>query len=163
MKKIVLIIIMTLGFNIAYSQSIELFVVASSGDYFQGTNATLSWTLGEPAIETYSNDNNILTQGFQQSNYIIEIVNEMSNNSFYINVYPNPSNDFITIQCENSQKDIVIELFDMNGKKLLSQEMPATETQEQLNLHEYAAANYFLRISTKNGELLKTFKIMKVQ
>jgi len=37
MKKIILIVIMTLGFNIAYSQSIELSVISTSGDYFQGT------------------------------------------------------------------------------------------------------------------------------
>jgi hypothetical protein len=42
-------------------------VVASSGDHFEGTNASISWTLGEIATETYSNGNIILTQGFQQS------------------------------------------------------------------------------------------------
>ncbi len=54
-----------------YSQSIERDVVASSGDYFEGTNVSLSWTLGEIATETYSAGNIILTQGFQQSYGIV--------------------------------------------------------------------------------------------
>ncbi len=48
------------------AQSVSPQVVASSGDYYQGTNASLSWTLGEIATETYSNGSTILTQGFQQ-------------------------------------------------------------------------------------------------
>jgi len=48
------------------AQSVSPEVVASAGDYFEGINASLSWTLGEIATETYSNGNIILTQGFQQ-------------------------------------------------------------------------------------------------
>jgi len=48
------------------AQSVSPEVVSSAGDYFEGTNASLSWTLGEIATETYSNGTNILTQGFQQ-------------------------------------------------------------------------------------------------
>ena len=56
---------------LCYSQSIERDVVAGSGDYFEGTNVSLSWTLGEIATETYSDGNIILTQGFQQSYGIV--------------------------------------------------------------------------------------------
>ncbi len=48
------------------AQSIERDVVSSSGDYFEGPSASLSWTLGEIATETYTAGNIILTQGFQQ-------------------------------------------------------------------------------------------------
>ena len=48
-------------------QSLTPEVVSSSGDYFEGANASLSWTLGELATETFDNGNNILTQGFQQT------------------------------------------------------------------------------------------------
>ena len=48
------------------AQSVSPEVVASAGDYFEGINASLSWTLGEIATETYSNGGIILTQGFQQ-------------------------------------------------------------------------------------------------
>jgi hypothetical protein len=41
-------------------------VISSSGGYFDNTNASLSWTLGEPVIETLTETNAILTQGFHQ-------------------------------------------------------------------------------------------------
>jgi hypothetical protein len=62
-------LILILSFAIvgyANAQSLSPTVVASSGDYFTGTNASLSWTLGEIATETFTSGNYILTQGFQQ-------------------------------------------------------------------------------------------------
>ncbi|MCF8365211.1 MAG: T9SS type A sorting domain-containing protein [Bacteroidales bacterium] len=52
-------------------------VVASAGGYFEGDNISLSWTLGEPVIETFSNSNITLTQGFQQTYnfYLSQILN----------------------------------------------------------------------------------------
>lgn len=41
-------------------------VISSSGGYFENTNASLSWTLGETVTETFSGTNVILTQGFHQ-------------------------------------------------------------------------------------------------
>ena len=53
------------------AQSIEREVVAGSGDYFEGANSLLSWTLGEIATETYTAGNITLTQGFQQAYGIV--------------------------------------------------------------------------------------------
>jgi hypothetical protein len=53
-------------FCYAQSQSLSPTIIASSGGYFTGTGASLSWTLGEIATETFNNGSFILTQGFQQ-------------------------------------------------------------------------------------------------
>jgi len=52
-------------------------VVATAGGYFEGENISLSWTLGEPVIETFAGDDIILTQGFQQpyNFYFTQILN----------------------------------------------------------------------------------------
>ncbi len=161
MKKIILIVIMTLGFNIAYSQSIELSVISTSGEYFQGTNATLSWTLGEPVIETYSNGNAILTQGFQQSNYIINSINNLTADAFQINIYPNPSTDFINIDFSQKPTCLYIEMFDLLGKQILKKEL--VNLNEYIDLTNLAASEYFLKITTKEGKIIKTCKIIKVE
>ncbi len=161
MKKTILIIFIGLGFSTVFSQSLEPTVTACAGNYFQGTSATLSWTLGEPVTETFSNGNNILTQGFQQSKYTIVNIEEINDNAHQINVYPNPSNDLINIEYKKEHKDMIIELFDVQGRKLVSKEMKNNETKKQINLNSFSIADYFLRISTKDGELLKTFKIIK--
>ena len=48
------------------SQSVSPEVISSSGAYYENASASLSWTLGEVATETYSNGGVTLTQGFQQ-------------------------------------------------------------------------------------------------
>jgi hypothetical protein len=67
MKTKILSFVFIVATLLCYSQSIERDVVAGSGDYFEGTNSSLSWTLGEIATETYTAGNIILTQGFQQT------------------------------------------------------------------------------------------------
>lgn len=61
----------------AFAQISAQQVVASAGGYYEGENISLSWTVGEPVIETFSGTNVILTQGFQQpySFYLSQILN----------------------------------------------------------------------------------------
>jgi len=73
MKTLILTIVFIAGAMICSSQSIEREVVASSGDYYEGANISLSWTLGEIVVETYDNGTNILTQGFQQPGITLRI------------------------------------------------------------------------------------------
>ncbi len=73
MKTKISFIIFFAGAIICNGQSIERSVVGSSGDYFEGTNISLSWTLGEIATETYTSGNTIITQGFQQPDITVRI------------------------------------------------------------------------------------------
>jgi hypothetical protein len=52
-------------------------VISTAGDYYQDENMSLSWTLGETVIETFENDNIVLTQGFQQpyNFYLTQMLN----------------------------------------------------------------------------------------
>ena len=67
MKTLLTLIFCWLSVSIIYSQSISQNVVATSGDYFENANASVSLTLGEVVTETFSTGNVILTQGFQQA------------------------------------------------------------------------------------------------
>ncbi len=66
MKRISLLIAILATFINGYTQSISPVVIATSGDYFSTANYSISWTLGETLIETYSVPNQFLTQGFHQ-------------------------------------------------------------------------------------------------
>jgi len=66
MKKFNSLILIILVPAFIMAQSVSPQVVSSAGDYFEGTNASLSWTLGEIATETFVAGDVILTQGFQQ-------------------------------------------------------------------------------------------------
>lgn len=73
MKTPILLFAFLAGTMFCAAQSIERDVVASSGDYFEGADISLSWTLGEVATDTYMNGNTIVTQGFQQPDIILRI------------------------------------------------------------------------------------------
>jgi hypothetical protein len=71
MKKINSLLLVLIVPAYMLAQSVSPQVVSSAGDYYEGTNASLSWTLGEIATETFATGNVILTQGFQQPFSII--------------------------------------------------------------------------------------------
>jgi len=66
MKTLIILIFCLLSASFLYSQSISQNVIATSGDYFENANASVSLTMGELVTETFSNGSIILTQGFQQ-------------------------------------------------------------------------------------------------
>ncbi len=145
--------------HIGFSQTLTPEVYATSGDYFTSTNNSLSWTLGETVIDTYSSTNNTLTQGFQQSSYFVSSVNENMNNSFLISVFPNPTNSFINICSESKGIEMMkIDLLDITGKILHSETF---QNNLQLNLLEYTSSVYFIRVYDKDNNSVKTFKLLK--
>ncbi len=76
MKKLIVICISVAFFVIAINANAQQ-VIASAGGYYEGDNISISWTLGEPVIETFTGADIILTQGFQQpySFYLSQVLN----------------------------------------------------------------------------------------
>ncbi|MFA6923902.1 MAG: T9SS type A sorting domain-containing protein [Bacteroidales bacterium] len=158
MKKIVLLIGMLIC-GYAYSQSVSPEVIASSGEYFIGTNATLSWTLGEPVTETFTGTNNILTQGFQQK-YDIGAIIEEKENLYQISVFPNPVKDVLNVNINlGFDNQYTSQLFDMQGQLLTSNSF--TGNTENINMASFSVGSYFLKINNSKGETIKTFKIVR--
>ncbi len=134
-------------------------VVAPAGGEYTGDNKSISWTLGEVVIATFSAEDLILTQGFHQSGLIITTVEEVSDMGFGIAAYPNPATDFVTISLKELPSEATtFGLFDSSGRKLLSGELISRE--KTLSLGSMDSGVYFLRIS-KGNQHVKTFKILK--
>ncbi|MBT3209063.1 MAG: T9SS type A sorting domain-containing protein [Bacteroidetes bacterium] len=63
MRKLIIIsVFIHLIASVGFSQEI----ISTSGDYFENPEISLSWTIGEVAVETFSGYNFFLSQGFQQ-------------------------------------------------------------------------------------------------
>lgn len=162
MKKLILIIACMAGISYAYAQSVKPEVIASAGDYFTSTNNTMSWTLGECITETYTSANNKLTQGFQQSTYSITAVIQLAFKGISVKAFPNPTTDFINVSVETtggSQIKYSVELFDLQGKKLMDENTKVKSI--QLDMSGYANGTYFLKVTDQGKNLLQHFKILK--
>jgi hypothetical protein len=66
MKRLFILIPLIAWFLPVSAQTLSPEVISSAGGYFENTDASLSWTLGETVTETFTGTNVILTQGFQQ-------------------------------------------------------------------------------------------------
>ncbi|MFK7795868.1 MAG: T9SS type A sorting domain-containing protein [Aureispira sp.] len=75
------------------------------------------------------------------------------NNKIAVTTYPNPSkNGLVTLQFEEPQEDILLEVLDVNGR-VLSNEYPRNLQQHVIQLQE--AGIYFIRMTTNKGASVK--------
>jgi len=162
MKKNILILLLFAGAAFVNGQSISPEVIASAGTHFTGSNAQLSWTIGEPVITTVSNGSNIITQGFHQTLLNITSVEEQNIAGVNVTVFPNPTSDKVNINLVNNLKDLQMDLFDMNGKLLQARKIGVAEGTVQISMMEYARANYLLRIYSIDGSVNNTYKVQKM-
>ncbi len=81
MKKIKIVFILALIANFSMAQVLSPTVVATGGGYFATASASVSFTIGETVIESYSAGSVGLTQGFQQGGRIPRITGQMTYNN----------------------------------------------------------------------------------
>ncbi len=162
MKKPLLLFLGLLFCSLGYSQSVSPEVTASAGEHFTGTNAQLSWTIGETMIETFENGSNQLTQGFHQTNLLVTTVEDLAE-SFHVNAFPNPATDILNIEWSEITDPLTLTLCDATGKQLLRQKTLGQTMTNTLDLTAYAAGSYLLHLSNPDGKTIKTFKILKIK
>jgi len=160
MKRVFTFTLSLLSF-IAFSQQISPDVISSGGGNFENGDLSLSWTIGETVISTLESDY-ILTQGFHQDFFIITAVDEQEMENISINIFPNPTQDFLNIEWKSntsSNEIINIQLLDANGRILTERTFNSSSDVMKINLQSFERAHYILRLI--NGRQIKTFKIIK--
>ena len=70
MKKLLLIITLLVLTNFSFSQELSRHVVSSGGKHSSNGTYSISFTIGESIVETFTTTNHTLTQGFQQPRII---------------------------------------------------------------------------------------------
>ena len=144
-----------LGLSILPAQE----VISPSGNSFQNQHYSLSFTLGELAVETYISDELTLTQGMHQPEISIVSVVEHLNDPFGLRVYPNPATDFINLQINDSdQGSLSYKLFNLSGQLLQSERIEKPLSQVSLRGHD---SGYYLLVIYKAQHPLKTFRLLK--
>ena len=142
-------------------------VVTTAGSYGETTSGSLSWTVGEPVIETITDGTNTLTQGFQQSRLTVTAINDLKIPGIELSVYPNPTNNYLTIEVKtDKQRDLLLSLFDINGRLILQKKM--TGNKQTIKMQNYKPATYILKVlEVKNSNrkdamhCVSTFIIIK--
>ena len=160
-KRIILAVALAFSLAIAKGQTADLSLTTTAGETMVNETFQLDWSLGEIMTETYNEENQTLTQGFQQGRY--EIISLVENPDFNVDVtvFPNPVTDKIIIKTDwNFRDSYQIELLDINGKALFHHDL--TDERETINFTEFSAGTYLLVLRNKN-QVFRTFKIIKTQ
>lgn len=147
-------------------------VTTSAGRSMNSSSGGLSFTLGEPAIITHQGNTTLLTQGFHQPETDCELFKESAgleaesgeglNGQFSIRAWPNPASNFLNIETQGIEGDLVFEIIDMRGKPILAT-IPQDASQSlQISLDGIPAQPLFLEVRTKANHRIKTIKFLKI-
>jgi len=158
----------SLGMN---AQSLTPTVIASTGGFSSNANGSLSYTVGEMTmVQTFSANNNILTQGFQQPNdKVLGLIDITQDDFGSFVVYPNPAVDNAWLGFELPEAGRVsISLYDVLGQKVsdvYAANYESGKITDQTNLSSFAGGMYFMTmtfVSVKDGKTHVTTKKLQV-
>ena len=161
MKKAILVLLtLTISLSTIHAQE----VIPASGGNASGSGGTVSYTVGQMVYSTNSGINGSMAEGVQQPFEISEVIGikEAKINNPEISVFPNPTNDFLTLKIDVSTplniRFLYYQIYDINGKLLESKKLADYET--TISTANLVSGIYFLKITDENKEI-KTFKIVK--
>jgi len=134
-------------------------VIAPAGGEYRTEGASISWTLGEGAIETFSAGSYILTQGFHQPTLTVVSVNELSDPDFAIKVFPNPADDYFSLYIGHEQPgDFRYLLGDIQGTPILNDRVHSHESRIQVSS---LPRGFYLLSVIYDKKVVKTINIIK--
>jgi len=152
---ILLIVFFLAGNSALFSQE----VISAAGDHSSGSIVQVSWTLGEPVIETGMNGQYILTQGMHQGNLIVTVTNQLQGLPFEVKAYPNPVSKFLKLDIDAPQlQGFSYSLFNIDGQLIHHQDVLTHST--TIPMESYAHSSYLLRVNFE-GKEVKSFRVVK--
>jgi len=145
----------------AYAQDSKSgLVVGSSGAGKTTDNTTLTWTIGQPIIKTFSGDGATLSSGNQQTDVklLVTAVEDKNGTAFQIEAYPNPTQEKLTITFNEALKTASsYELISSDGKCIASS--PILINNQSIDVASLLTGMYILNVHINNST--KSFKIIK--
>jgi Secretion system C-terminal sorting domain len=161
MSKLSILIFLLIPFNL-FCQILSPEVISSGGDFYEQLNGSVSITIGEPIIETYSDSNVVLTQGFQQSNYYFVGLKSVIPPDVSFELFPNPTIDKVNVKISQSEPlKWELKVFDISGKLILSKVLDQNEIEIDFNL--YSATGYIVNLINAKNDYIKSFKVIKIK
>ena len=160
MKKFTIFAIMFCIAGIVAAQS----AVVSVGGDAQSNGGSVSYTVGQVAVQTVANSNGSVSvaEGVQQPYEIMTVgVDDYPQIVLDAVVYPNPTDNVAQLRLNGFEipaAGLRANLYDGNGKRL--QTIPVTDDLTTFQIGQYATGTYFLEL--RDGKrVLKTFKVVR--
>ncbi len=153
-KSITTTIVLLISVTVLIAQE----VISANGGTANVVGTQVSWTIGEPVVTTVFDTNNTLTQGFHQSKLTVTVINNFQVAGVVINVYPNPTANYVIVHFSEALEKTAYFLFDQSGRIIGQKKIESTGV--KIDMTKFAAGLYILKLNS-GQRLLQTFKIVK--
>ena len=147
---VVLFLMTSLGH--AYSQQTSV----TSGGEGSGTGGSLSYSIGQVLYRAVAGSEYNITNGVQQAYEVYEIVANDEEIDVSIHVFPNPTNDQLTLEA-GDPNNLSYELYDLQGRSLSKHAI--TNLQTHIDVLQ-VAGTYILKVM-KSRRTVKLFKVIR--
>ena len=139
--------------------------IVTTGGEASSNAGSVSYTIGQIAVQSVENGSATLTEGVQQP-FEIQIVgvDNYPNITLDARVYPNPTADRVTLTVNTPVVETMctsslhVALYNNNGQYIRTVDITATQT--DIDMTALSAGTYYLRV-TDGRQTLKTFKVVK--
>jgi len=136
-------------------------LISSSGTSLVGENMIIDYSMGVWTSLNMDNSNGQITNGIQQSDYLIITSLTQVKQQVKMNVYPNPTVGNIQLDIDDKiNVELNATLRSAEGKVLHTQLISKSTS---INLEHLPAQVYYLSISNPDGKNVEQFKIIKIQ
>ena len=130
--------------------------VTTGGDA-SGSNGSISYTVGQIDYLNASGSNGSINEGVQQPyEFFTTGIGEI--NLIQVELYPNPTNEFVILSIQNLLDNLDYSLYDLNGKIILTGKIDSKKT--LLDFRQMANGEYLLHIQQEKKQM-KSLKIIK--
>jgi hypothetical protein len=130
----------------------------SAGADAEGSNGSISYSIGQVVYTSATGINGSINQGVQQP-YDYDVITGIEHTEIELNLYPNPTLGQVNLTIADSRtQEYSLSLFDATGRLLMQ-----TSKLNELNsfsMESYAAGAYTLSVYKKD-ELIKSFRIIR--
>lgn len=148
--KVILLVFLQIPFLVV-AQSTDQYVIGTAGEHHANASISLSWTIGEVAVETLENSSGGVTQGFHQ--FELEVITLIEGpGRLAVEVFPNPTIHLLNVESFGKGESYI--LYNSNGQ--IMQDGKLTEEKEQIDFSSYPSGVYLLQIEEN-----ATHKIIK--
>ena len=166
MKKQLTLLFFAICFSTSIFGQVQLTptVISSGGGFGENDNLSISWTLGEVAVNTLTGDQMILTQGFQQP-FAVAVGLEQEEANRGISVYPNPVGDELQIQFDiEKRKGVILEIQDVSGRVITRVQNEQVNSGDiiYLNTSSFKPGVYVLSILAPDRQERQVFSVLKL-
>ena len=134
--------------------------VVPAGGTASGNGGSVTYTVGQIAVQTNSDGTVSISEGVQQP-YEISVVGVDDYPGITLNavLFPNPTQGNVQLTIVNLQFEGEVKVFDSNGKFLFSKKIEGENT--AFDLSPYAPATYYVNVYS-GKKMLKSFKVVKM-